>query len=319
VPGAQRLVDGNCVEQGYLRLPESFRCQLQGDYEAGAAVAADGAAIAQRFGDRDLFAIAAHAQGTMLVRGGRLLDGLALLDEAMVAVTTGEVSPIASGIVYCGVILACRPAYEPGGAREWTASLTRWCESQPDMVAFSGGCHVHRAEVRRLEGAWSDALEEHAVPSIAPRAAAGPRRDHARDRRPWRGDRAICGPRHSGCAGGRRSWRAPRRRGDRRRASRPPAPAPSARRRCPLSRPLAAHEQGVAVGRSVRSVVAPRGKAAPRASRRVERRAPARSDRSRPDWVVGRGSVHRDHDPTPRAATRHRGGTAERHVVIPGL
>ena len=65
---AQRLVDGECVEQGYLRLPDAFRCQMQGDYEAGAAVAADAAAIAQRFGDRDLFALAVHAQGTMLIR-----------------------------------------------------------------------------------------------------------------------------------------------------------------------------------------------------------------------------------------------------------
>jgi ATP/maltotriose-dependent transcriptional regulator MalT len=157
---AQRLVADDCVEQGYLLLPEAFRRQLQGDYEAGAAIAADAAGIAQRFGDRDLFAIAVHAQGTMLVHDGRVPDGLALLDEAMVAVTTGEVSPIASGIVYCGVILACRAAYEPGRAREWTAALTRWCESQPDMVAFTGRCHVHRAEVRQLEGAWSDAIEE---------------------------------------------------------------------------------------------------------------------------------------------------------------
>jgi ATP/maltotriose-dependent transcriptional regulator MalT len=157
---AQRLVDGDCVEQGYLGLPAAFRCQMQGDYEAGAAVAGDAAAIAQRFGDRDLFALAIHAQGTMLIRRGRILDGLALLDEAMVAVTSGEVSPIASGMVYCGVILACRAAYAPARAREWTAALTRWCERQPDMVAFTGRCHVHRAEVRQLEGAWADALEE---------------------------------------------------------------------------------------------------------------------------------------------------------------
>ena len=160
---AQRLVEGEageCVEQGYLRLPEAFRCQLGGDYRAGAALARDAVAIAQRFGDRDLLALAVHAEGHMLVRDGRVLEGLALLDEAMVAVTTGEISPIVTGMVYCGVILACRDAYEPRRAREWTAALTRWCASQPDMVAFTGRCHVHRAELRQLEGSWSDALEE---------------------------------------------------------------------------------------------------------------------------------------------------------------
>ncbi|HET9737167.1 MAG TPA: helix-turn-helix transcriptional regulator, partial [Solirubrobacteraceae bacterium] len=160
---ARRLVeaeDVDCVEQGYLRLPEAFRCEMNGDYGKGAGVAGDAAATGQRFGDRDLFALAVHAQGHMLIKGGRTLEGLALLDEAMVGVTSGEVSPIASGMVYCGVILACRAAYEPRRAREWTAALTRWCESQPDLVAFTGRCHVHRAELRHLEGSWSDALEE---------------------------------------------------------------------------------------------------------------------------------------------------------------
>ena len=157
---AQRLVDDECVERGYLRLPEAFRYQAHGEYEAAAAVARDAAAIAQRFGDRDLFALAIHVEGHMLILHGRVVDGLALLDEAMVAVTGGEVSPIPSGMVYCGVILACRAAFEPARAREWTAALTRWCDRQPDMIAFTGRCHVHRAEVRQLEGAWTDALEE---------------------------------------------------------------------------------------------------------------------------------------------------------------
>jgi DNA-binding NarL/FixJ family response regulator len=65
-----------------------------------------------------------------------------------------------TGIVYCGVILACQEAYEVRRAHEWTAALTRWCESRPDMVAFTGRCLVHRAELLELRGAWSEALEE---------------------------------------------------------------------------------------------------------------------------------------------------------------
>ena len=160
---AQRLLDreeGDRVEGGYLLLPLVFEQEGGGELEAAAATAAEAAAIGERFGDPDLFALAAHEHGHILIRLGRLKEGLALLDEAMVAVTAGELSPIASGIVYCGVILACQDAHELRRAQEWTAALTAWCERQPDLVAFTGRCLVHRAQIMQLHGAWPEALEE---------------------------------------------------------------------------------------------------------------------------------------------------------------
>jgi DNA-binding CsgD family transcriptional regulator len=101
-----------------------------------------------------------HLQGHLLIAAGRVPEGLGLLDEAMVVLTSDELSPIVCGIVYCGVILSCQEAYDPRRAQEWTAALARWCERQPEMVSFSGRCHVHRAEIMHLQGAWSDALDE---------------------------------------------------------------------------------------------------------------------------------------------------------------
>ena len=75
-------------------------------------------------------------------------------------VTTQELSPIVAGLVYCGVILGCQEAYEVRRAREWTAALGRWCDQQPDLVAFTGRCLVHRAEIMQLGGEWQDALLE---------------------------------------------------------------------------------------------------------------------------------------------------------------
>ncbi len=160
---AQRLLEreaGECVEQGYLLLPVVFQHEAEGDHDGAAATAAAAAEVGERFGDKDLFALAIHAQGDVLVRGGRVREGLGLLDEAMVAVTDGGLSPIVTGIVYCGVILACEEVYELRRAREWTAALARWCERQPDLLAFTGRCLVHRAQLLQLQGAWPDALAE---------------------------------------------------------------------------------------------------------------------------------------------------------------
>src|ERR671910_3331860 len=137
-----------------------FQQEAAGDYEAAAAIAAEAAEIGERFRDADLFALAVQAQGIFLVKQGRVVEGIGLLDEAMVAVTVGELSPIVSGLVYCGVIVGCQDAYELRRAQEWTIALTRWCEEQPDMVAFTGTCMVHRAEIMELRGAWRSALQE---------------------------------------------------------------------------------------------------------------------------------------------------------------
>ena len=160
---AQRLVEreaNDCVERGYLLVPVMLRYEAMGDWEAAYATATDAAEIGERFGDADLLALTVHEQGCALIQQGRVEEGLGLLDEAMVAVTAGEVSPIVTGIVYCSVISGCQEVYALRRAQEWTIALTRWCEEQPDMVAFSGTCMVHRAEIMELRGAWRSALQE---------------------------------------------------------------------------------------------------------------------------------------------------------------
>jgi ATP/maltotriose-dependent transcriptional regulator MalT len=160
---AQRLVEDageDCVEQGYLLVPLGLQHEAMGDFDAAYDAVAAATEIGRRFGEADLYAAAGHFQGLIRIKQGRIAEGLALLDEAMVAVTTGEVSPVMTGVVYCGVIACCEEAFEPRRAREWTNALARWCEQQPQMVAFTGRCLAHRAGIMQLNGSWRDALEE---------------------------------------------------------------------------------------------------------------------------------------------------------------
>jgi DNA-binding CsgD family transcriptional regulator len=160
---SQRLLEGagiECVEHGYLLIPVWLRQMASGDFETGYATAVAAAEIAERFGDADLVWLARDDQGRALLKLGRVEAGLKLVDEAMVAVMAGELSPIVEGIVYCNTIAFCGAAYELGRAREWTAALTQWCEAQPEMLAHNGLCLVHRAEIMQLQGDWANALEE---------------------------------------------------------------------------------------------------------------------------------------------------------------
>ncbi|TDC45511.1 helix-turn-helix transcriptional regulator [Jiangella ureilytica] len=159
---AERLLDEagrNCPEAGYL-LAAHARQAAAAEPAVAAEMFAEAAAVGQRHHDTDLVILARMGRGRALVELGKVADGVALLDETMVAVTAGEVGPLLTGIVYCTVIDACRTTFDLRRAREWTAALTRWCDAQPDLVPFRGECQVHRVHVLRVQGSWPDALAE---------------------------------------------------------------------------------------------------------------------------------------------------------------
>ena len=149
-----------CAEHGYLLVPRAERELAASIAQAAYTSAAAAVEIGERFADADLIACARHIQGRALLQQGQVEQGLALLDEAMVAVVAGELSPLMTGLIYCSVIDSCMQVYAFARAREWTFALSRWCDGQPQLVAFTGTCLVHRAEIMELHGAWPDAIEE---------------------------------------------------------------------------------------------------------------------------------------------------------------
>lgn len=153
-------IDGDVVEHGYLLVHQLFGHVRRGDFAAALHTAEQITAYGERFGDPDLLAFGLNAQGRGLTMAGRVPEGLALLDEGMVGVLDGEVSPIFAGMVYCSMIEACMWVGDHGRVAQWTHALTEWCELQPGLVAFTGQCAVHRAQLLRICGAWSDAWSE---------------------------------------------------------------------------------------------------------------------------------------------------------------
>jgi DNA-binding CsgD family transcriptional regulator len=160
---AQRLVERegrDCVERGYLLLPAAQKHLSAGEFSEAHDAAARAGEVGERFDEADLLAFARNLQGRAFLSAGRIDHGLPLLDEAMVAAVSGELSPVVTGVIYCSAIASCQRVYAFDRVREWTAALTDWCDAHPQLGMFTGVCLVHRAEILQLGGSWSEAVVE---------------------------------------------------------------------------------------------------------------------------------------------------------------
>jgi ATP/maltotriose-dependent transcriptional regulator MalT len=153
--------DLDTVERGYLMCPMALKALFaDGDPATALQIFEQAHDFARRFKDADLTTLIHLGRGQALVALGEPARGLEELDEAMVAVVAQEVSPIVAGIVYCGTIVTCHASFDVRRAKEWTDALDRWCSAQPDLVLFRGQCLVHRAQLKHLRGAWTEAIVE---------------------------------------------------------------------------------------------------------------------------------------------------------------
>ncbi len=160
---ANRLLERQksfCVEVGYLLLPVALQSIFNGDNQTAYSKFTKCSQIAEQYNDMDLLTFSRHGQGRALIRMGEVSKGIALLDEAMVAVINDEVSEIFSGDVYCSVIEGCYEIFDMGRAQEWSIALSKWCNNHPGLVPYQGQCLVRSAEIKQLEGNWQVALQE---------------------------------------------------------------------------------------------------------------------------------------------------------------
>jgi DNA-binding CsgD family transcriptional regulator/tetratricopeptide (TPR) repeat protein len=154
---AERMLEGveECAAHGWLILD---RAPFSRDRSEREKCAASALTIARRFGDADLEFEALALLGESYVAGGRVEEGMKLLDEAMVAISAGEVaSHGAVGEIYCRLLSACEFATDVRRAEEWMALVDRY-------VVWSRfvrpTCKTHYGGILIALGRWTEAETE---------------------------------------------------------------------------------------------------------------------------------------------------------------
>lgn len=145
----------DCAGHGWLVLD---RAPFTDDAEERQQLATAALAIARRFGDVDLEYDALSLLGESHVAAGRVGEGMKLLDQAMTAVSAGEVvGVVAVGDIYCRLLSACEIALDVARAEEWMAvagSFGAWS----DFV--SPVCRTHYGGILIANGRWGEAEEQ---------------------------------------------------------------------------------------------------------------------------------------------------------------
>lgn len=161
VSRAQRLLEGTpeAHAHGLLERARRNAALNRGDLEEALEHANRVFEIGTRLADHDLIGLGMEDKGTVLVQLGRVEEGMALLEEAMVAAIGDELSPRAAAIVYCNATIACEDVADYRRAANFSEAAKRWCERQ-QISGFPGMCRVRRAEITRLSGAWEEAESE---------------------------------------------------------------------------------------------------------------------------------------------------------------
>lgn len=159
---ADRLLEGEpeSAAHAYAKMIDVAEAFIhRDDIEDTIRLADEAIDLARRTNNRDAEGEARAFKGVALLSGGMWQEGLKLLDEASASALAGDLSLRSASDVYCITIAACRSLADFGRAAEWTEEADRWMSRQ-SVGGYPGICKVHRAELKRLKGAWGEAEAE---------------------------------------------------------------------------------------------------------------------------------------------------------------
>ncbi|MFI5627121.1 LuxR C-terminal-related transcriptional regulator [Nocardioides sp. NPDC051685] len=147
-----------CPAHGLLIQVTEVEPRLQAGQPAAAVDAARRMQdLGNRFTERWLVLLGLNCEGRALIRAGQVIDGLALLDEAMIAAPGSGLAPFMTGTLYCHTIAACHEVGDLHRMTRWTDLTERWLSTLAAVGVFGGLCAVHRAQLHLLHGSWKEA------------------------------------------------------------------------------------------------------------------------------------------------------------------
>ncbi len=158
----QRLLEGRPPSKAagmltYFAVGEALASQ---ELEVAAEHAATLQQLGRDLGDSTFTAMGMLSAGLVELRKGRLAEGFALLDEAMLPVLAGHVAPDWAGNLYCTMISTCIELADFSRAREWATATERWLAELSVAVMYAGVCRAHRVELYCAEGVLESAEQE---------------------------------------------------------------------------------------------------------------------------------------------------------------
>jgi len=115
--------------------------------------------LARAHRNPDAHGMALSFKGLAEIASGRWQEGLALVDEAAAAASSGQIGVRTASDIYCNTIAACRDVGDLGRAGQWTDEAERWMRRR-SAGGYPGICRVHRAELKMLRGLWPEAEQE---------------------------------------------------------------------------------------------------------------------------------------------------------------
>ena len=160
---AEHLLDAlpNSDEHAWMHLYTGLKALMfDGDFEEARSRRDKAVALANELGNLDVEMMAIALDGLLLLRGGKVPEGMRRIDEAMTAAIGGEMSDLpAIGNTCCFLIYACEAVADYDRASQWCERTREFCRRM-GMEAFFAICRNYYATILIWKGDWDAADAE---------------------------------------------------------------------------------------------------------------------------------------------------------------